>query len=115
MTRLLPVLVAPLLVGCPSDDYVRLYATMDKAPSLSWDAIGELDHLGPTIVDKGVNFGVYSANAERVEVLLFDDPESDRPTQQFQMTPYGEVWNLYIEGVGPGQHYGYIAWGPNWI
>ncbi len=114
MNRLLPVLVAPLLVGCPSDDYVRLYATMDKAPSLSWDAIGELDHLGPTIVDKGVNFGVYSANAERVEVLLFDDPESDRPTQQFQMTPYGEVWNVYIEGVGPGQHYGYIAWGPNW-
>src|SRR5688500_5557162 len=90
-----------LVVGCMSDEYTRLYFTRDKAESLDWDAIGNLDHLGPTLIDKGVNFGVYAENAERIEVLLFDDPESDRPTQQFEMTAYGEVWNLYIEGIGP--------------
>jgi isoamylase len=102
------------LGGCASQDYTRLYFVKDKADSLSWDDIEALDHLGPTLVDRGVNFSVYAANAERVEILLFDDPESDRPTQQFPLTQYGEVWNLYIEGVGEGQHYGYVAWGPNW-
>ncbi|MEQ1502599.1 MAG: alpha-amylase family glycosyl hydrolase [Myxococcota bacterium] len=101
-------------VGCASSDYTRLYFTRDKAESLEWDAIGALDHLGPTVIDDGVNFGVFSANAERVELLLFDDPEQDRPTWQFPMTRYDDVWNLYVEGVGPGQHYGFVAWGPNW-
>ena len=26
----------------------------------------------------------------------------------------GDLWCIYIEGIGIGQHYGYIAWGPNW-
>jgi len=103
-----------LLLSCASTDYTRLYLTQEKASELDWADIGDLEHLGATVFDKGTNFSVYSANAERIELLLFDDPESDRPTQQFEMTPYGEVWNLYVEGVGEGQHYGYIAWGPNW-
>ena len=102
------------LSGCPGEDYVRLYHTQDKAPELDWQAIEDLEHLGPTLTASGVNFGVYSANAQRVDVLLFDDPESNRPTQQFEMSRFGDVWNLYVEGVGDGQHYGYVAWGPNW-
>jgi len=27
------------------------------------------------------------------------------------MQRYGDVWNLFVEGIGLGQHYGYIAWG----
>ena len=108
------LLLAAVLCGCASDDYTRLYFTSEKAPSLAWEDIGNLDHLGPTLIDRGVNFGVYSRNAERVEVLLFEDPESSRPIQQFSMTRFDDVWNVYIEGIGPGQHYGYIAWGPNW-
>lgn len=108
------VLAALSVSACVEQDYTRLYHTLDKAPSLEWDAIGALDHLGPSVVDRGVNFSVYSERAERIEVLLFDDPESARPTQQFEMVRFGDVWNLYVEGVGEGQHYGYIAWGPNW-
>jgi len=93
---------------------MALYATEPKAPSLDWDAIEDLDHMGPTVVDQGVNFCVFSENATRVELALFDDPESTQPTQQFEMEQYGDVWNLYVEGIGLGQHYGYIAWGPNW-
>ncbi len=103
-----------LAAGCASSDYTRLYFTQDKAAELDWEAIADLQHLGPTLTGEGVNFGVYSANADRVELLLFDDPEADRPIQQFPMTRYGDVWNLYVEGVGDGQHYGYVAWGPNW-
>jgi isoamylase len=105
--------LAFFLIGCASDDYTRLYHTEDKAPSLSWEDITELEHLGPTLVDRGVNFGVYSAHATRIEVLLFDDPESARPTAQFEMFQADHVYNLYVEGVGAGQHYGYVAWGPN--
>jgi len=108
------MLTALMLLSCASTDYTRLYFTQEKAAELEWEAIGDLEHLGPTVFDKGTNFSLYSANAERVELLLFDDPESDRPTQQFEMTPYGEVWNLYVEGVGEGQHYGFVLWGPNW-
>ena len=96
--RALPLLV--LLAACADDDYTRLYHTQDKADDLSWEAIGNLEHLGPTVYDNGVNFGLYSARAERVELLLFDDPESDRPVQQFPLTRYDDVWNLYVEGVG---------------
>lgn len=109
-------LLVPLLLGggCASSEYTRLYFVADKASELTWDDIGALEHLGPTITERGVNFGLFAANAERVELLLFDDPEADRPTQQFEMTRYDDVFNLYVEGVGPGQHYGYVAWGPNW-
>jgi glycogen operon protein len=102
------------LLSCASENYPRIYHTESKAPSLSWEGIEALDHMGPTIVDRGVNFAVYSEAAERIEVLLFDDPESELPTQQYEMSRQGDVWNLYIEGMGLGQHYGYIAWGPNW-
>ena len=95
-----------VLSGCANEDYTRLYHTQDKADELNWEDIGELKHLGPTLYEQGVNFGLYSARAERIELLLFDDPESDRPTQQFPLTRYGDVWNLYVEGVGAGQHYG---------
>ncbi|MEC7983979.1 MAG: alpha-amylase family glycosyl hydrolase, partial [Myxococcota bacterium] len=85
-----------------------------KAPSLSWEDIENLEHMGPTLIDRGVNFAVYSENATRIELLLFDDPESELPAQQYEMERTGDIWNLYIEGLGIGQHYGYVAWGPNW-
>lgn len=101
--------------GCASENYARLYHTEQKAPSLDWNNLENLDHLGATIVDRGINFSVYSENATRIELLLFDDPESDRPTQQFPLYPITDsLWNIYIEGIGIGQHYGYIAWGDNW-
>ncbi len=98
-----------------SDDYAQLYHTEPMAPSLNENDIEALAHLGPTLIDQGANFGVYSQKATDVELLLFDDPESDRPTKRIPMERFGNVWNIYVEGVGLGQHYGYIAWGPNWV
>lgn len=110
----LPALVLLVLVGCPNPNYTRLYHTEPKAPSLSQEDIEAMKTLGPTLIDQGINFSVYSEAAERIEVLLFDDPESNLPTRQFPLQRFGDVWNLYVEGVGLGQHYGYIAWGSNW-
>ena len=112
MRRLSPFLI--VLLSCGPTDTAHLYKTAPHAPSLDPAAIERLEHLGPTLVDKGINFGVYSERAERIEILLFDNPESPLPTRQFPLTRIGDVWNLHIEGIGVGQHYGYVAWGPNW-
>ena len=108
------ILMMPFF-GCASENYARLYHTEPKAPSLTWEALENMDHMGPTITDRGVNFALYSENATRIELLLFDDPNSDLPSQQFELDNVNDsLWNIYIEGVGEGQHYGFIAWGPNW-
>ena len=100
--------------GCNGEKAASLYETNDKDPGLDADEIEALEHLGPTVSDMGTNFGVYSARAERVELLLFSDGDDKLPVQQFEMSRFGDVWNLFVEGVGLGQHYGYVAWGPNW-
>jgi len=114
MPRPLQVALALAAIGCASDDYTRLYDTLPHAPSLEVADIEALEHMGPVKADEGVNFAVYSERAERIDLLLFDDPEADLPTQQFEMTRCGDVWSVYVEGIGDGQHYGYVAWGPNW-
>ncbi|MBI4511740.1 MAG: glycosyl hydrolase [Deltaproteobacteria bacterium] len=108
--------ICGFLVACSGDDddRIRLYHAEPKAPGLSDDAIAALDHLGPTIFDSGVNFGVYSRNATRLDLLLFEDPDAELPTRQYEMVRFGDVWNLFIEGIGPGMSYGFVAWGPNW-
>jgi len=107
-------LLLSALLGCASEDYAAVYAVSDKAPSLTWDDIENLEHMGPTVIDGGVNFAVYSENAGRIHLLLFEDPEAQLPTQTIPLQTEGDVWNIFVEGIGYGQHYGFTAWGPNW-
>lgn len=109
------MILLSILLSCATENYARLYHVESKAPSLSWEDIENLKHMGPTVIDRGVNFCTFSEHAERIEILLFDDPESDLPTQQFPLIQRENLWCIYIEGIGLGQHYGYIAWGPNWV
>src|SRR3954453_13739911 len=102
-----------LLHACARSDYARLYHDAPTAPSYTEASIAALAHLGAPVVDRGVNFGVYSEHATRLEVLLFDTADSPRPTRQFPMTRFGNVWNVHVEGIGLGQAYGYIAFAPN--
>jgi glycogen operon protein len=99
--------------GCVQET-TSLYETADLGPGLKESDVQALKHLGPTLLETGINFGVYSERAERIEILLFDDPDSEFPIQQFPLTRFGDVWNLFVEGIGAGQAYGYVAWGPNW-
>jgi isoamylase len=102
------------VLACKSDPAARLYAQQELAPGLTAESVMALDHLGPTVTDFGVNFGVYSERADRMELLLFSNPEDSLPIQRFEMTRFEDVWNVYVEGIGYGQHYGFITWGPNW-
>jgi isoamylase len=69
--------------------------------------------LGATWDGEGVNFALFSAHAERVELCLFDSAadavESSRVVLRDRT---GDVWHAYLPDVRPGQHYGYRVYGP---
>ncbi|MDP9068924.1 MAG: glycogen debranching protein GlgX [Actinomycetota bacterium] len=66
--------------------------------------------LGATWEGEGTNFAVFSENAERVELCLFDDSGSETRIPLPEITAF--VWHGYIAGVSPGQRYGYRVHGP---
>jgi len=103
-----------LLLSCSLQDHPRLYQTADKAPSLSWADLEALEHMGPTLIDGGVNFCTYSESATRIDLMLFTDPDSDEAALELPLERKSNVWCGFVSGVGLGQHYGYRAWGPNW-
>ncbi|HKQ28882.1 MAG TPA: glycogen debranching protein GlgX, partial [Burkholderiales bacterium] len=66
---------------------------------------------GATWDGKGVNFAVYSANATKVEVCLFDS--SGRETDRIELPEYrDEIFHGYVPDLAPGQIYGYRVHGP---
>jgi isoamylase len=66
--------------------------------------------LGATWSGKGTNFAVFSANATKVEVCIFD---GERETHRFELPEYtDQVFHGYISGVGPATYYGYRVYGP---
>ncbi|WAS90629.1 glycogen debranching protein GlgX [Nannocystis punicea] len=58
----------------------------------------------------GVNFALYSEHASRVELVLVDADGGERGVQLRERTAF--VWHGFVEGVGPGQRYGYRVYGP---
>ncbi|WP_410216687.1 glycogen debranching protein GlgX [Paracoccus sp. (in: a-proteobacteria)] len=71
---------------------------------------GQPAPLGATFDGAGVNFALFSQHAERVVLCLFDDRNHetriDLPERE------GHVWHGRIEGMRPGQCYGYRVHGP---
>ena len=72
--------------------------------------------LGATLFDGGVNFSVFSANAEAVELLLFDRADQATPTHTILLDPQTNktyyYWHAFVHGIGDGQLYGYRVHGP---
>ena len=60
----------------------------------------------------GTNFTLFSANATKVEVCLFDSVGA-RELERVALPEYtDEIWHGYLPGVGPGDVYGYRVHGP---
>jgi isoamylase len=72
--------------------------------------------LGATVFPDGVNFSVFSRQATRMELLLFDDAASAQPTSVIDLDPRKHrtyhYWHVFVPGVSPGQLYAYRAFGP---
>ena len=71
---------------------------------------GRAAPLGATVRDGGVNFAIFSEHATRMTLCLFD--EEGRETRIDLPERDGHIWHGHLEGIGPGQHYGYRAHGP---
>ncbi|MDX6641328.1 MAG: isoamylase [Solirubrobacteraceae bacterium] len=65
--------------------------------------------LGPLWDGQGVNFSLFSENAERVELCLFDGDQEER-IEVHERTAFN--WHCYLPDVGPGTRYGYRVHGP---
>jgi glycogen operon protein len=69
--------------------------------------------LGATFDGAGVNFALFSENAHKVELCLFDDPADAKEAHRIELheRTYG-VWHGYFPDLKPGQIYGYRVHGP---
>ncbi|MGZ4628624.1 MAG: glycogen debranching protein GlgX [Oryzihumus sp.] len=66
--------------------------------------------LGATFDGSGVNFAVFSEVADRVELCLVDDDDTETRIDLREVDGY--VWHAYVPTVQPGQRYGFRVHGP---
>ena len=68
---------------------------------------GKAYPLGSTWNDRGVNFAIFSENAEEVHLCLFDS-ESNKETARIRISEHtDQVWHVCLSDIKPGQLYGY--------
>ncbi|MFO1371646.1 MAG: glycogen debranching protein GlgX [Candidatus Competibacteraceae bacterium] len=68
--------------------------------------------LGASWDGNGVNFALFSAHAEKVELCLFDS-SGQREIERLTLPENtDQVWHGYMPGLWPGTLYGYRVYGP---
>ena len=73
---------------------------------------GTSSRLGASWDGRGTNFALFSANAEKVELCLYDG-QGRRELERIELPERTEdVWHGYLNDVSPGQLYGYRVHGP---
>jgi isoamylase len=79
--------------------------------------LGQSFPLGATFCQGGVNFSVYSKHAVRIELLFFDNVEDGTPSRTVELDPQKNrtfhYWHACVQGIEPGQLYGFQVYGPN--
>jgi glycogen operon protein len=74
---------------------------------------GRPSPLGATVKEDGVNFALFSEHATRVELCLFDSPESTVESARISLPQKThQVWHGFFPDIKPGQIYGYRVDGP---
>jgi glycogen operon protein len=72
--------------------------------------------LGAQEMGGGVNFSIFSPYASRVRLELFDQPEDAVPPRIIDLDSAdnhtGDVWHVWVAGIGSGQLYAYRMDGP---
>src|SRR5579862_746573 len=95
--------------GKPADESAR-------QSHRSNSSAGRSAPLGATVVHGGVNFSLYSRDASKVELLLFDRDDDPRPARVIPLDPVinrtYHYWHTFVPGIQAGQIYGYRAYGP---
>ena len=67
---------------------------------------------GATWDGKGTNFAIFSANATKIELCIFDG-NGQRELERVELPEYtDQIWHGYLAEVNPGTPYGYRVHGP---
>jgi len=75
--------------------------------------LGQPYPLGATWDGQGVNFAMFSENATRIELCLFDSVDAQNESVRFDLREQtDQVWHGYLREARPGQLYGYRVHGP---
>ena len=73
---------------------------------------GTSSRLGASWDGRGTNFALFSANAQKVELCLFES-QGRKELERIELPERTEdVWHGYLNDVAPGQLYGYRVHGP---
>lgn len=68
--------------------------------------------MGASLDGDGVNFALFSAHAEKVELCLFS-PDGRRELDRIALRDRdGDIWHVHVGGLTPGTLYGYRVHGP---
>ena len=67
--------------------------------------------MGASVDVGGVNFAVFSANAQLIELCLFSDDGRKEMARLLFAERDGDIWHMRVEGMMPGQRYGLRAHG----
>ncbi|WP_314417410.1 glycogen debranching protein GlgX [Pseudescherichia vulneris] len=73
---------------------------------------GDYHLLGANYDGEGVNFALFSAHAERVELCLYDPSGKHEIGRMDLPENTHEVWHGYVPGLQPGTLYGFRVHGP---
>lgn len=73
---------------------------------------GDSYPLGSTWDGDGVNFALFSAHAEKVELCLFDESGKTEISRFELPDKTHDIWHGYLPGLSPGTIYGYRVYGP---
>ena len=72
--------------------------------------------LGAHLRGNGVNFAIFSRHAAGVRLDLFDHAEDAAPARTIILdaarNKTGDIWHVWLEGIRPGQLYGFRIAGP---
>lgn len=73
-------------------------------------------NLGTTVTPKGVYFTVFSRNAKKIFLELYNSAEDAVPYHTVELTPEenrtGDLWHVFVEGLKAGDLYLYRVDGP---
>ena len=76
-------------------------------------SLGQSQPLGATVTAEGINFSLFSQNATKVELLLFQDPADPQPAQIIEIPqPTLFYWHVQVAGLKANTAYAYRVYGP---
>jgi isoamylase len=85
----------------------------EKPPAIAFDATrGRSDMIGAIYDGEGTNYALFSENAAKVELCLFDAEGAAEIARLELPAMEGGIWFGYLPGIKPGQAYGYRVHGP---